>query len=360
MRGGSEAPVLLYGATGYTGRLIADALLARGIRPVLSGRDPAALDAVAALLGLGARAARLDAPEALAAALRGVQVVLHAAGPFAQTAEPMVEACLRAGVHYLDITGEIAVFEALARRHPAARARGVMIMPGVGFDVVPSDCLAAHVAARVPGARRLAIGIAGLRFTSRGSAKTIVEQVARGVTVRRGGVLTTIPAGLRWRRFDWGRGPEPGDAVSWGDVASAYFTTGIPDVATYFAREPALQASLLASRWWGWLLGSAPWQTILKAGADLLPAGPSAAERAQAAAVIVAEASDDAGGIARARLRTPEVYGFTARTAAAIVARVLAGDVEPGFQTPARVFGPDFVLAFSGVAREELSGSAAW
>ena len=327
---------------------------------MLSARDPTALAAVATSLGLATRAARLDAPGALADALHGVTVVLHAAGPFSQTAEPMVEACLRAGVHYLDITGEIAVFEALARRHAAARARGVMIMPGTGFDVVPSDCLAAHVAARLPGARRLAIGVAGLRATSRGSARTIVEQVARGVTVRHDGVLTTIPAGLRWRRFDWGHGPAPGDAVSWGDVASAYFTTGIPDVETYFAREPALQASLLASRYWGWMLGTAPWQTILKAGVDLLPAGPSAAERAAGHAVIVAEAADDAGGIVRARLRTPDVYSFTATTAASIVARVLAGDVEPGFQTPGRVFGPDFVLGFPGVEREDLPGTDAW
>lgn len=311
-------------------------------------------------LGLEARPAQLTAPDQLAAALRDVRVVLHAAGPFSQTAEPMVQACLQAGVHYLDITGEIAVFEAIARRHAEARGRGIMLMPGIGFDVVPSDCLAAHVAARLPGATRLAIGVAGLRFASRGSAKTIVEQVARGVQVRRAGAITAIPPGTLSRRFDWGRGPEPGDAVSWGDVSSAYFTTGIPNIEVYFAREPALQAILVASRYWGWLLGTAPWQTLLKAGVDILPVGPTDTERAEVRTVMVAEASDDARGVVRARLRTPEVYGFTAVTAAAIAERVLAGDVEWGFQTPARVYGPDFVLGFEGVVREDLLGMAEW
>jgi short subunit dehydrogenase-like uncharacterized protein len=336
------------------------ALLARGLRPVLGGRNPTTLEALAGPLGLEARPAPLDAPDQMATALRGVEVVLHAAGPFSQTAEPMVEACLRAGVHYLDITGEIGVFEALARRHADARRRGIMLMPGVGFDVVPSDCLAAHVTARLPGATHLALGIAGLRFYSRGSARTMLGQAARGMQVRRAGAIVTVSSGMLWRRFDYGHGPEPSDLVSMGDVSSAYFTTGIPNVEVYLARTPALRAALLASRYWGWMLATAPWQTVLDAGIDLLPVGPTGAERESVQTVVVAEATDDAGGVARARLRAPEAYAFTAASAAAIAAHALAGDIEPGFQTPGRVYGPDFVLSLDGVVREDLPGSAAW
>src|SRR5690242_4394080 len=99
-------PFVIYGATGFTGRLMLDGALALGLRPVLSGRDEGRLGALAEQLGLEYRVARLGDPAALDEALRGMRVVLHAAGPFSETSRPMVDACLRAGVHYLDITGE--------------------------------------------------------------------------------------------------------------------------------------------------------------------------------------------------------------------------------------------------------------
>src|SRR6185295_5073039 len=166
---------MIYGATGYTGRLITRRACALGLRPVLAGRHDGKLAALAAATGLEHRVAHLDDPDALARALDEIAVVVHAAGPFSATARPMVDACLRAGTHYLDIAGEIPVIEALARRDADARARGIMVMPGTGFDVVPSDCLAAHVARRLPGATRLFLGLTGLEFATRGSAKTLVE-----------------------------------------------------------------------------------------------------------------------------------------------------------------------------------------
>src|SRR5436309_7478060 len=251
-------PLLIYGATGFTGRLMIAGALERGLRPVLAGRDEARLAALAGGLGLEYRTARLGDGPALDAALRDVRVVLHAAGPFSETSRPMVEACLRAGAHYLDITGEISVIEALAARHAEARRRGVMVMPSVGFDVVPSDCLAAHVAARLPGARHLALGITGLRIATRGSAKTLTEHAFHGVQVRRGGALVRVPAGALRRGFDFGDGLRPSLAVLWGDVATAWYTTGIPDVEVYFEANPVVLSLLFATRWFGWLLATAP------------------------------------------------------------------------------------------------------
>lgn len=347
-------PLLLYGATGFTGRLILESALTLGLRPVLGGRDPAKLAPLAATHGLQFRAAGLDDPERLDAALAGMRVVLHAAGPFSHTAAPMLAACLRGGVHYLDVTGEMTVIEALAGRDAEARQRGVMVMPGVGFDVVPTDCLAAHVAARLPDAVALDIGVAGLAFASRGSANTLAEQAGHGTAVRRGGAIVVQPAGALRRRFDFGDGPRDCTSVSWGDVASAYYTTGIPDIAVYFETTPTIEAMQLASRTLGWALRSSAGQAWLKAHAALLPDGPEAAERAARQMVIVAEARDRVGHVAAARLHTPEAYTFTGRTAPAIARRVLRGDLEPGFQTPARVYGPHLVLAFDGVRREDL------
>src|SRR5262245_9289082 len=131
--------LMIYGATGYTGRLMVAEALALGLAPVLGGRDEAKLAGMAHELGLEYRVARLADSGRLGKALSDVQVVLHAAGPFSETAAPMVDACLRTGTHYLDITGEMVVIEALAQHHAEFRRHGLMLMPAVGFDVVPSD-----------------------------------------------------------------------------------------------------------------------------------------------------------------------------------------------------------------------------
>ena len=347
-------PLLIYGATGYTGRLVTRAAVALGLRPILAGRDEAAVAACAAPLGLEYRAAALTDPDRLMAVLRDIGVVLHVAGPFSRTARPMVEACLQRGAHYLDVTGEIPVIEDLARRSAEARRRGIMIMPAVGFDVVPSDCLAAHVARRLPGATHLMLGISGLRFATPGSAQTLAEHAGHGVAVRREGVIVSVLPGALSRPFDYGAGPRDSLNISWGDVSSAFYTTGIPNIDVYFEATPLLRGMLMASRYFGWMLSSAPWQAWLKACAGLLPPGQSEAERRASPMVVVAEAVAGARRVC-ARLRAPEAYTFTATTAATIARRVVTGDLETGFQTPARVYGADFVLAFDGVQREDLA-----
>ena len=346
--------LLIYGATGYTGRLIADEAKALAMRPVLCGRDEAKLAAMADRLGFEYRVARLaDAPQ-LDRVLSDIKVVLHAAGPFSETSRAMVDACVRTGAHYLDIAGEVEVIEGLAQRHSEARRRKIMLMPGVGFDVVPSDCLAAHVASRLPGARRLILGLDGLRFLTRASAKTLIGRAITGFLVRRDGILTPVVPGELQRSFDYGAGARLSFAVSWGDIASAYYTTGIPNIEVYFSSLPSVQGMLLATRYFGRVLASAPWQAWLRAHADLLPEGPSAEERASTQVVIVAEAEDGKGRRAGARMVTPEAYACTGMLAPAIAQRVLRGDLEVGFQTPGRVYGADYVLSFPGVSRQDV------
>jgi short subunit dehydrogenase-like uncharacterized protein len=345
--------LLIYGATGYSGRLIVEEARRRGLRPILAGRNAAALSALGEAVALEHRPASLADPARLRQALGGVAVVLNAAGPFSATAGALIDACLDAGAHYLDISGEIAAIEEAARRHAQAAARGRMLMPGVGFDVVPSDCLARHLAARLPGAVSLRLGIAGIERASRGSARTIVEQIGRGACVRRQGSLHALPAGSLTRAFDYGAGPRPSVAVSWGDVASAYYSTGIPNIETYFEATALLRGGLAVDRSWGWLLSLPPWPELLKGATRLLPEGPTEAQRRQSATTIVAEVEDAAGRRLCARLFTPEVYTFTATASVAIAERVLGGDLEVGFQTPSRVFGGDFVLALPGVRRED-------
>ncbi len=345
---------LIYGGNGYTAALLTREALARGMRPMLCGRDPARTKQAAERFGLGHRVARLDAPRELASAMRGVGVVVNAAGPFADTTAPLLAACLDNGVHYLDVSGEADTLDFVSGKHAEARAAGVMLMPGVGFDVVPSDCLARHVVARVSHPRRLSIGITGLRSASRGSARTTIDQIGKKVLVRRAGRLCMVPPASLERRFDYGQGPSASLAVSWADVVSAYYSTGVPDIEVYFEATPAVRSALIASRHLGWWMGHPPVQRYLKTWTRFLPEGPGEEERATATAVVVAEAEDGDGRCVTARLRTPEVYTFTAMTAVAIAGRVLGGDWQSGYETPSRIYGPDFVLSFPGVSREDL------
>jgi short subunit dehydrogenase-like uncharacterized protein len=344
---------LVYGATGYTGRLIVDQALARGMRPILAGRNRKEITSMAAAFDLDFRIATLDQPMSLREMASSAKLLLNAAGPFSATSRPLLDACLAVGTHYVDVTGEVLAIEAAAGRHEQARARGVMVMPGVGFDVVPSDCLAAHLARRLPGAETLRLGLEGLSHVSRGSAKTIIEQLGQGVWIRREGKLRSVTPGSLSHTFDFGSGPRPSLAVSWGDVSSAFFSTGIPNIEVYFASTAPLQASLAASATWGWLMSSPPWQTLLKHGTRWLDDGPSEDQNTSTSTTIVAEATRGDGRNVRARLRTPGVYSFTAISAVAIAERALAGDLQIGFQTPSRVYGPDFVLSLDGVSRED-------
>lgn len=348
-------PLLIYGATGYTGRLIVAAARAAGLSPILAGRSAPAVAALAAEHGLAHRVAALDDPAALAAALRDVRVVLHCAGPFVHTSRPMVDACLAAGVHYLDITGEIAVFEGCAARDAAARAAQVMLLPGVGFDVVPSDCLAAHVAARLPGATSLALAFRALGGPSRGTATTMIENLGRPGAIRRRGVIEAVPPAWQSRAIDFGdgSGPQLATTIPWGDVSTAWHSTGIGDVCVYMAVTPAMHRQLVLSRYLAPVLRTAPVQRWLRQRVAQGPAGPSDATRARRDARLWCEARDAAGRTVTSLLHTPNGYTITADAAVHIARQVLAGAAPPGFQTPSRAYGAELVLALPGVTRTD-------
>ncbi|HSD28720.1 MAG TPA: saccharopine dehydrogenase NADP-binding domain-containing protein, partial [Vicinamibacteria bacterium] len=244
-------PWLLYGANGYTGELVARRAVARGHRPVLGGRRADAVCALAEELQLERRLFGLDDPARVDDALGGMSVVLHCAGPFSRTAKPMAEACLRTRTHYLDITGEVGVFEELAARDAEARAARVMLLPGCGFEVVPSDCLAVHLKSRLPGARRLALAYAASGGVSRGTARTAIEGLGRGGLVRRGGALSAVPSASKTRRIDFGDGPRAAITLPLGDIVTAWHSTGIPDIEVYFAAPPGLRALAVAARYAG-------------------------------------------------------------------------------------------------------------
>ncbi len=346
---------LLYGSYGYTGSLIAELAYRRGMKPILSGRNAVCLQAQAEPLGFEYRPISLDDPKALEAALEEVPMVLNCAGPFQHTYNPFVDACLRTGRHYLDITGEIAVFEGFAAQDAKARRAGVMFLPGMGFDVVPSDCLAAHLKRRLPEATHLTLAIGNLGGgISRGTLITSVEGLPGKGVVRKEGKLLQVPILWKTRQIDFGRGLRTAENFPWGDVSTAYYSTGIQDIETYMVLPRSVQRIAPVIRRFSGITQWSFIQRFLRQQVMKLPPGPTVEERRQAKCRLWGEVIDDLGRRAVSRLETPDGYDLTAETALGGVERVLAGDFKPGFQTPSLAYGADFILEFEGVRREDL------
>ncbi len=351
---GADPVILLYGATGYTGQLVLEECLASGVRPVIAGRNAEALQALAAPHALEWRVASLDDAMALDAALAGADVVIHCAGPFSRTSRPMADACLRNHVHYLDITGEIGVFEALARRDAEAKAAGVMLLPGVGFDVVPSDCLAAHLKRRLPAATSLQLAFYGGAGLSRGTATTMAENAGGPGAVRRGGRIIPVPPAWRTRVIDFGDRQRLTVTIPWGDVSTAFYSTGIPDIEVYTAMSAGTLRSLRLSRYLGPLLRTKWMRGRLVAAIKRRPPGPDAQARARSSAHLWGEVRDAAGTCVVSRLEAPDGYTLTAKTAVLAARAVTDGGAVPGFQTPSRAFGVDFILRVPGCTWMDL------
>lgn len=347
---------LLYGANGYTGELIAREAKAQGLAPVLAGRSEGKVRPLAEELGFEYRVFGLGKPEAIDAKLEGFSVVLHAAGPFIHTARPMMEACIREGVHYLDITGEIAVFEMAAALGPRAREAGIMLMPGAGFDVVPTDCMALYLKEQLPDATHLQLAFASLgsRF-SQGTAATMAENMGEGGAVRENGKIRKAPLGHKAMMVPFTDEKSLFTmAIPWGDVSTAYYSTGIPNIETYTSVHPKTYRYVKLQRYFNWLLRTSFVRNFARRRIRKGPAGPSKAQREKARSYIWGQVSNSKGEACSARMQTAEGYTLTALSSLIITQRVLQGDAPAGFQTPAKAYGKDLILEIPGTSREGL------
>ncbi len=339
---------MIYGANGFTGRLVAKEAIWRKLRPILAGRSAAPIEALAAEHGLPARIFDLGDSAAARTALADVAVVANCAGPFAATSRPLIDACLATGTHYLDITGEIAVFVAARRRDEEARTAGIVLCPGVGFDVVPTDCLAAVLKEALPDATQLALGFDVVGVPSPGTARTMVAGLGLGGRIRANGAIVAVPFAHRSRTIDFGRGGTAAVTIPWGDVATAYFSTGIPDIEVYVPAPPAALAFMHAASFLRPVLGTSVAQALLQRWARKAK-GPSEAALLGETAYVWGEATNAAGARRTARVTTPNGYRFTASATVMAIAHVLATRPAGGYSTPSQLMGPRCVEQVAGV-----------
>jgi short subunit dehydrogenase-like uncharacterized protein len=316
--------ILIYGATGYTGKLIAMQARDTHLSFQIAGRNAEQVAALAVELGVSFRVFALDDPATIEASLEGVTAVLNCAGPFASTARPLMEACIARGVHYLDITAEYKVYALAEAWSERAAAAGVMLLPGVGWDVVPSDCLALHVAAKVDRPQSLRIALQVANSMSRGSATSVGEILGVGLLVRANGAIVAKPDAAP-AHFDFGAGPVESVPLSFGDLVTAWKSTGIPNISMFVNIK----------------------ENVLPEGVAAMVEGPSLAERVANRASAVAEVTGIDGTVARARIDTVNGYSYTPLAAVEALRLLLAGELKPGFQTPATVFGAGFAVSIA-------------
>ena len=342
---------MIYGANGYTGELMVAEAVRRGLNPILAGRNADVIRALGSQHRLPVRIFGLDDPVALAAGLKNVSLVLHCAGPFSATSAPMLEACLASGTHYLDITGEIDVFAHCHAQDARAKARGIVVLPGAGFDVVPTDCVAALLQRELPDATHLVLGFEAGGGASPGTTKTGVEGLARGGRVRRAGQLVSVPLAYKTRTFSRDGAPRTAMTIPWGDLYTAFVSTGIPDIETYLVAPAAAIANARRLNWLRPLLGFGPVVDYLQRRAGSRVRGPSAEKRSRTGARVWGEVRNAAGSERSLTIETPNGYDLTVTAALGIVERLLGAAPAGGYYTPSRLMGAEYVLALPGVQR---------
>ena len=346
---------MIYGANGYTGELIAQEAKRRSLAPILAGRNREPIEALGRELDLPTRVVGLEEPEALERSLKNVDLVLHCAGPFVRTSPPMLEACLTTGTHYLDITGEIAVFESVIPLEEKAKAVGVALLPGVGFDVVPTDCLAASLAEALSDATDLELAFtASGGSASRGTLKTMIEALPDTGAVRKNGKITSVPLAFDSKVIEFSCGKRWAMTIPWGDISTALHSTGIPNIRVYSGQS--LRAIRRARRMRPLLrfAGLKPVKRLLQWFVGRTVTGPDQATRDSTRTFIWGRVVNAAGESVTGTLEAPEGYAFTVLSSVECARRVLDGAVAPGAWTPSCAFGSGFVGELPGVSVGEL------
>jgi len=341
--------VLLYGANGYTGTLIAKYAAQYDLRIILVGRREEAIKPLADELNLPYKIVDINNAGQLKEALNGIKIVVHAAGPFADTARQMIEGCLETSTHYLDINGDISVFEMIKRYDAAAKEKNIMLLPGAGFDVVPTDCMALHLKNKMPDATHLKLAFANIGGSvSHGTAMTMVSKLGENGAARENGKIVKQALGKKGMWVDFGEKKLFVMSIPWGDVSTAYYTTGIPNIQVYTAIKPGIYRMMKLQGSFNWLLKMEWIKNIIRKKIKSRSAGPSDEMRSKAKSFVWGEVRNEKREIISHHFICADGYTLTAHSCLIITKKVLGGNFKPGYQTPASCYGEELVKEIPG------------
>lgn len=344
----SDQQWMIYGANGYTGEIIAREAAKRGKKPVLAGRSEAKLKPLAEELDLSYKVFPLDSIAEISEQLSEQYLVLHCAGPFSATAEPMMRACIKSNTHYLDITGEIPVYELAMSLSDEAKQAGVLLCPGVGFDVIPTDCVAAKLKQLMPDATHLSLGFDSRSVLSPGTAKTSIEGLSSGGKIRKNGEIKQVALAYKTRKIDFGDGEKLAMTIPWGDVATAYFTTQIPNIEVFIPASPKMVKNLKRLNNVRFLLGLGFIQNFMKRQVDKKVKGPNEEKRNSMQTYVWGEVKNAKGDSKVVRIATASGYALTVTGALTVVDYLQNNSIDGGYITPSVLMGADLVTQLPG------------
>lgn len=347
--------ILIYGANGYTGRLIVKVAAAQKLPIVLAGRHYHSIKHLAAAYKLPFRVFDLQDSVAIIEQMGDIKILINCAGPFPQTAPQLLAACLQTGTHYLDINGEIEQFEWMKQQDDAAQKAGILVLPGVGFDVVPSDCLAKLLANNFPEGNRLELAFMNKGGgISHGTLTTMLTRLGKGGAARIGGQIRFSPLGAKGKWVDFGNGKQFCMSIPWGDVSTAAHGTHITDTVVYSAVPYKVFCILKGQFLFNWLLRTRLFKKIAQHYIDKKVFGPTAEQNQQGRSLLWARLSAPDGSYQEVNLEGPESYWLTALTSVHITRLCLKGNRLTGYHTPATAFGPNLIKEIPGIRLQAI------
>lgn len=342
--------VLVYGATGYTGKLVVQEFIKKGIRPTLAGRNANKVKELANLHKLNDLVFDLLDEANIVNQIQSFKVVLHLAGPFSETAAPMVRACILAGVHYVDITGELAIMQWVNEQSPAASSKGIMLLCGAGFDLVPTDCVANRLKSELPDASHLEIAfhMEGGSI-SHGTMMTLANNLGATSYSMINGSLMPKPLGHKGKKIQFREGETRFCmTIPWGDLFSAHISTGIMNIETFTSVSRFVYALLKFQFLLNPILRSSWFKKLFKTYITQNITGPTPSQNIHGKSFVTGCIQNISGNKISHCLQTNESYLLTAQTSVLIISKILAGDLKMGYQTPATAYGQDLILEIEG------------
>lgn len=342
-----EGKLMIYGAYGYSGELMAREAVKQGIKPIIAGRTAEKLMPLAHELGLEYKVFTV---QEAAPHLHGISVLLNCAGPFSATTEALVKACLVQHVHYLDITGEIEVFRKCYALDDEARRQNILVIPGVGTDIVPTDCLAAMLKEKLPAATAIDLAFSFGTQPSIGTLKTFIENLGKGGLIRENNRLKTVPNAFRIRKIPFQNRPQWAATIPWGDVFTAGISTRVPNGMVYMAMsKTSIYMARLTNPLKG-IINSRFGQDLTKGLLDLfIKKGPDQHARENQRGQFWGEARAQHGDRVAMTMSTPNVYSLTVIAGIKIARYCLGNHEQNGYQTPSLLVGSDFINSIPGI-----------
>jgi short subunit dehydrogenase-like uncharacterized protein len=334
---------MIYGANGFSGSLAVEEACKRGLTPILAGRSQSVKD-LAQAKNLEFQIFSLSSVNEVASQIKGMSVVANCAGPFSETAEVMIQACILAKVHYIDITGEISVYDYANQCDREAVSAGIVLCPGVGSDVIPTDCLAKYLKDECPNATHLKMGWhhTGSK-ASKGTAKTAAQGLFLGGKVRKDGKIIEVPLAYKEKVIDFGLGKFNTMTIPWGDVFTAYHSTGIPNIEFYYSRSPKSVKKIKRYRRF---IGLFNYKWVIKLLQNWIERNwkqPTVEIRKKGKSFFWGEVKGSDGKIFTARFSTGDGYNVTAVGVAVVAEYLLQDHTQKGYYTPSILMGKELV-----------------